>query len=196
VGSDRAVAQSGPVHDQQWATPAVFQSAPRPREATKRSRDPDTRPHLTTNHRRLDDGTYNLFRHTLPKFGIEASFADDPDDLDAWRAAIRPSTEPRVRGDARSPRGNVPDVRAVADISYPAGVSLIVTTACRPLYLLRPIEYGADIVVHLPGRRQGPPHRGPSGTRLTETTDHVAGTARLVTGSAARFHSEYFVGTS
>ncbi|MEU3349620.1 bifunctional o-acetylhomoserine/o-acetylserine sulfhydrylase [Streptomyces sp. NPDC006700] len=96
----------------------------------------------------LYGGTYNLFRHTLPKFGIEVSFVDDPDDPDAWRAAVRPNTKALFAETLGNPRGNVLDVRAVADVAHAAGVPLIVDNTVPTPYLLRPIEHGADVVVH------------------------------------------------
>ncbi|GAA0923021.1 bifunctional o-acetylhomoserine/o-acetylserine sulfhydrylase [Streptomyces thermoalcalitolerans] len=96
----------------------------------------------------LYGGTYNLFRHTLPKFGIEVSFVKDPDDLDAWRAAIRPNTKALFAESLGNPRGNVLDVRAVADVAHAAGVPLIVDNTVPTPYLLRPLEHGADVVVH------------------------------------------------
>ncbi|MER7707707.1 bifunctional o-acetylhomoserine/o-acetylserine sulfhydrylase [Kitasatospora sp. NPDC097605] len=96
----------------------------------------------------LYGGTYNLFRHTLPKFGIEVSFVEDPDDLDAWRAAIRPGTKALFSETLGNPRGNVLDIRAVADVAHEAGIPLIVDNTVPTPYLLRPIEHGADVVVH------------------------------------------------
>ncbi|MFD3875246.1 bifunctional o-acetylhomoserine/o-acetylserine sulfhydrylase [Streptomyces sp. NPDC058623] len=96
----------------------------------------------------LYGGTYNLFRHTLPRFGIEVSFVDDPDDLDAWRAAIRPTTKALFAETLGNPRGNVLDVRAVADVAHGAGLPLIVDNTVPTPFLLRPIEHGADVVVH------------------------------------------------
>ncbi|MFE7133813.1 bifunctional o-acetylhomoserine/o-acetylserine sulfhydrylase [Streptomyces sp. NPDC057638] len=96
----------------------------------------------------LYGGTYNLFRHTLPRFGIEVSFVDDPDDLDAWRAAVRPSTKALFAETLGNPRGNVLDVRGVADTAHAEGLPLIVDNTVPTPYLLRPIEHGADIVVH------------------------------------------------
>ncbi|GAA1803051.1 bifunctional o-acetylhomoserine/o-acetylserine sulfhydrylase [Actinomadura chokoriensis] len=93
-------------------------------------------------------GTYNLFRHTLPKFGIEVSFVEDADDLDAWRAAIRPNTKALFAESIGNPRGNVLDIRGVADAAHAAGVPLIVDNTIATPYLVRPIEHGADIVVH------------------------------------------------
>ncbi|MFJ5231232.1 bifunctional o-acetylhomoserine/o-acetylserine sulfhydrylase [Kitasatospora sp. NPDC088391] len=96
----------------------------------------------------LYGGTYNLLRHTLPRFGIEVGFVEDPDDAEAWRAAIRPNTKALFAESLGNPRGNVLDVRAVADVAHAAGVPLIVDNTVPTPYLLRPIEHGADVVVH------------------------------------------------
>ncbi|MYV78912.1 bifunctional o-acetylhomoserine/o-acetylserine sulfhydrylase [Streptomyces sp. SID1046] len=96
----------------------------------------------------LYGGTYNLFRHTLPRFGIEVSFVEDPDDLDAWRAAVRPNTKALFAETLGNPRGNVLDVRGVADVAHAAGLPLVVDNTVPTPYLLRPIEHGADVVVH------------------------------------------------
>jgi O-acetylhomoserine (thiol)-lyase len=96
----------------------------------------------------LYGGTYNLFHYTLPKLGIEVSFVDDPDNLDDWRSAIRPNTKLLFAETLGNPRGNVLDTRAVADVAHEAGIPLIVDNTVPTPYLLRPIEHGADIVVH------------------------------------------------
>ncbi|WP_084996639.1 bifunctional o-acetylhomoserine/o-acetylserine sulfhydrylase [Streptomyces sp. S8] len=96
----------------------------------------------------LYGGTYNLFRHTLPRFGVEVTFVEDPEDLEAWRAAVRPNTKAFFAETLGNPRGDVLDVRAVADTAHAAGVPLIVDNTVPTPYLLRPIEHGADIVVH------------------------------------------------
>ncbi|MEC4570284.1 bifunctional o-acetylhomoserine/o-acetylserine sulfhydrylase [Streptomyces virginiae] len=96
----------------------------------------------------LYGGTYNLFRHTLPKFGIDVSFVEDPDDLGAWRAAVRPNTKALFAETLGNPRGNVLDVRGVADVAHAAGLPLVVDNTVPTPYLLRPIEHGADVVVH------------------------------------------------
>ncbi|GAA2392138.1 bifunctional o-acetylhomoserine/o-acetylserine sulfhydrylase [Streptomyces glaucosporus] len=96
----------------------------------------------------LYGGTYNLFRHTLPRLGIEVSFVEDPDDLDAWRAAVRPNTKALFAEALGNPRGNVLDIAAVADVAHTAGVPLIVDNTVPTPYLLRPLEHGADVVVH------------------------------------------------
>ncbi|WP_103504472.1 bifunctional o-acetylhomoserine/o-acetylserine sulfhydrylase [Streptomyces sp. SM14] len=96
----------------------------------------------------LYGGSYNLFRHTLPRLGIEVDFVDDPDDLASWRAAIGPRTKALFAETLGNPRGNVLDVRGVAGVAHAAGVPLIVDNTVPTPYLLRPLEHGADIVVH------------------------------------------------
>jgi O-acetylhomoserine (thiol)-lyase len=96
----------------------------------------------------LYGGTYNLFHYTLPKLGIEVSFVEDPDDFEAWRAAVRPNTKLLFAETLGNPRANVLDVRAVADIAHEVGVPLVVDNTVPTPYLLRPIEHGADVVIH------------------------------------------------
>src|SRR3954469_15413205 len=96
----------------------------------------------------LYGGTYNLFHYTLPKLGIEVSFVDDPDNLDEWRAALRPHTQPFFPESLANPRSHVLDIEAVAGVAHEAGVPLIVDNTIPTPYLVRPIEHGADIVVH------------------------------------------------
>ncbi|MDQ2587010.1 bifunctional o-acetylhomoserine/o-acetylserine sulfhydrylase [Saccharothrix yanglingensis] len=96
----------------------------------------------------LYGGTYNLFHYTLPKLGIEVSFVDDPDDLDAWRAAVRPNTKLFFAESLANPRSNVLDVEAVAALAHESGVPLVVDNTVPTPYLLRPLEHGADIVIH------------------------------------------------
>ncbi|MGW1681833.1 bifunctional o-acetylhomoserine/o-acetylserine sulfhydrylase [Saccharopolyspora sp. NPDC002376] len=96
----------------------------------------------------LYGGTHNLFQHTLPKFGIEVSFVEDPDDIESWRAAARPNTKAFFAEGLGNPRSNVLDVRAVADVAHEVGVPLIVDNTVTTPFLLKPIEHGADIVVH------------------------------------------------
>lgn len=96
----------------------------------------------------LYGGTYNLFRHTLPKLGIEVTFVEDPDNLDEWRAAARPNTKLFFGEVLGNPRSNVLDVRSVADVAHENSVPLVVDNTITTPYLIRPIEHGADIVVH------------------------------------------------
>ncbi len=96
----------------------------------------------------LYGGTYNLFHHTLPKLGIEVSFVEDPDDLDAWRAQARPTTKAFFGESIGNPRNDVLDIRGVADVAHDIGVPLIIDNTVATPYLIRPFEWGADIVVH------------------------------------------------
>jgi O-acetylhomoserine (thiol)-lyase len=96
----------------------------------------------------LYGGTYNLFRYTLPKLGIEVSFVEDPDDPDAWRAAVEPNTKAFFAESIGNPKIDVLDIAAVADVAHEAGVPLIVDNTVATPYLIRPLEHGADIVVH------------------------------------------------
>jgi O-acetylhomoserine (thiol)-lyase len=96
----------------------------------------------------LYGGTQNLFKHTLAKIGVTTTFVQDPDDLDEWAAAIQENTKALFGETLGNPRGDVLDIRAVADVAHGAGVPLIVDNTLATPYLLRPIEHGADIVVH------------------------------------------------
>jgi O-acetylhomoserine (thiol)-lyase len=96
----------------------------------------------------LYGGSYNLFQHTLPRFGIDVSFVDDPDDLDAWRAAARPNTKLFFGETIGNPRSNVLDIEGVAGVAHEVGVPLVVDNTVPTPYLARPLEHGADIVVH------------------------------------------------
>ena len=96
----------------------------------------------------LYGGTYNLLHYTLPKFGIETTFIEDPDDLDAWRAAVRPNTKAFYGETIGNPRNDVLDIEGVAGVAHDNGVPLIVDNTVATPWLIRPFEHGADIVVH------------------------------------------------
>ena len=96
----------------------------------------------------LYGGTYNLFHYTLPKMGIDVSFVDDPDDLDQWKKAVRPNTKAFYGEVLANPRNNVFDIEGVSKVAHENGVPLIVDNTVPTPYLIRPIEWGADIVVH------------------------------------------------
>lgn len=96
----------------------------------------------------LYGGTQNLFKHTLAKVGVETTFVQDPDDLEQWRAAVRPNTKAFFGEVVGNPRGDVLDIAAVAEAAHDAGVPLIVDSTLTTPYLVRPIEHGADVVVH------------------------------------------------
>jgi O-acetylhomoserine (thiol)-lyase len=96
----------------------------------------------------LYGGTYNLFHYTLPKWGIDVTFIDDPDDLDAWKAAVRPNTKAFFAETIGNPRNDVLDLEGVSAVAHDNGVPLIVDNTVATPWLLRPFEFGADIVVH------------------------------------------------
>ncbi len=96
----------------------------------------------------LYGGTYNLLHYTLPKWGIDVTFLDDPDDLDAWRAAVRPNTKAFFAETIGNPRNDVLDLEGVSAVAHDVGVPLIVDNTVASPWLLRPFEWGADIVVH------------------------------------------------
>jgi O-acetylhomoserine (thiol)-lyase len=96
----------------------------------------------------LYGGTYNLFHYTLPKMGIEVTFVEDPDNLDQWKAAARPNTKAFYGEVLANPRNNVLDIEGISKVAHEVGVPLIVDNTVPTPYLIRPIEWGADIVVH------------------------------------------------
>lgn len=97
---------------------------------------------------RLYGGTYNLFHYTLPKLGIDVTFVDDPDDVDAWASAIRPNTKALYGESIGNPKNDILDIAAVADVAHSNGVPLIVDNTIGTPYLVNPLAHGADIVVH------------------------------------------------
>jgi O-acetylhomoserine (thiol)-lyase len=95
----------------------------------------------------LYGGTVNQFKHLLRKMNVELTWVD-PDDLDAWRQAVRPGTKAFFGETIGNPAGNVLDIEAVAEIAHSHGLPLIVDNTFATPYLCRPIEWGADIVIH------------------------------------------------
>ncbi len=95
----------------------------------------------------LYGGTYNLFAHTLPQFGITTRFADHKNP-DSFAPLIDERTKAIFVESLGNPQGNVTDIRRIADIAHAHGIPLIVDNTVATPYLLRPIEHGADIVVH------------------------------------------------
>lgn len=96
----------------------------------------------------LYGGTYNLLGHTLRKLGVETTFVTDPHDPQAWRDAIRPNTKVFFAESVPNPRADVLDIEAVAEVAHTYGVPLVVDNTIPTPYLLRPLEHGADVVVH------------------------------------------------
>jgi O-acetylhomoserine (thiol)-lyase len=96
----------------------------------------------------LYGGTYNLLHYTLPKLGIETTFVTDPHDAQAWRDAVRPNTKLFYAETIPNPRSDILDIEEVASIAHDAGVPLVVDNTIATPYLLNPIKFGADVVVH------------------------------------------------
>ena len=95
----------------------------------------------------LYGGTYNAFTHTLPRLGIEVTLVE-PGNVENYRRAIRPNTKAIFAETIGNPKIDVLDVEAVAKVAHEAHLPLIVDNTLPTPYLLRPIEYGADVVVH------------------------------------------------
>jgi O-acetylhomoserine (thiol)-lyase len=92
-------------------------------------------------------GTYNLFAHTLPEAGIETAFVDGGDPAN-FASAIQPNTKAIFIESLGNPNSSIVDIAAVAEIAHSNGIPLIVDNTFATPYLLRPIEHGADVVVH------------------------------------------------
>jgi len=95
----------------------------------------------------LYGGTYNLFVHTLPRFGLDIDLVD-PADPENFRRAIKPNTKLLYAETVGNPKLDTLDIAAVAAIAHEAGIPLIVDNTMPTPYLIRPIDHGADIVVH------------------------------------------------
>jgi O-acetylhomoserine (thiol)-lyase len=96
----------------------------------------------------LYGGTYNLFKYTLPKLGITTTFVEDQDDLAAWAAAVQPNTKAFFAETIGNPKVSILDIEGVSGVAHANGVPLIVDNTVATPYLVRPLEHGADIVVH------------------------------------------------
>ena len=97
--------------------------------------------------RNIYGGTYNFLKHTFRDFGVETSFVD-PYDLSEAEQAIRENTKALYIESLGNPNGDVVDIEAWADLAHKHGLPLIIDNTFASPYLIRPIEYGADIVVH------------------------------------------------
>jgi O-acetylhomoserine (thiol)-lyase len=96
----------------------------------------------------LYGGTYNLLHYTLPKLGVETTFIQDPDNLDEWKAAVRPNTKAFFAESLGNPKGDVLDFEGVSAVAHEHKIPLVVDNTLATPYLVRPLEHGADIVVH------------------------------------------------
>jgi O-acetylhomoserine (thiol)-lyase len=93
-------------------------------------------------------GTYNLFKFTLAKLGIEVTFVEDQDDAEEWAAAVRPNTKLFFAETIGNPKINILDIALVSGVAHESGIPLIVDNTIATPYLIRPFEHGADIVLH------------------------------------------------
>ena len=96
----------------------------------------------------LYGGTVNLLKFTFRKLGIEVSFVEDPTSIDSWRAAVRPDTKAFFGETIANPKAEVLDIEAVAALAHEHGVPLVVDNTIATPFVIRPIEWGADVVVH------------------------------------------------
>ena len=92
-------------------------------------------------------GSYNLLAHTLPQYGIDTTFVD-AHDLTAVEGAIQPNTKAVYLETLGNPNSDIPDIAAIAAIAHKHGLPLVIDNTFGTPYLIRPIEHGADIVVH------------------------------------------------
>ena len=92
-------------------------------------------------------GSYNLLAHTLPQYGVTATFVD-AHNLEEVESAIQPNTKAVYLETLGNPNSDIPDIAAIADIAHKHGLPLVIDNTFGTPYFIRPIEYGADIVVH------------------------------------------------
>ena len=93
-------------------------------------------------------GIYNLCKYTLPKWGVETTFVTDSNNLDAWKAAVKPNTKALFGEGISNPIGAILDIEGIANIAHSFGVPWIVDNTIATPYVTKPIDYGADIVTH------------------------------------------------
>lgn len=96
----------------------------------------------------LYGGTANLLKYTFAKLGVQVSFVEDQADLGAWRAAVRDTTKALFGETIANPKADVLDIEGIAGVAHDAGVPLVVDNTIATPYLVRPLEHGADVVLH------------------------------------------------
>ena len=96
----------------------------------------------------LYGGTQNLFKHTLPRLGIETIFIEDPHDMNEWRQAIKDNTKAVFAEVLGNPKADVLDLPALSAVAHDAGIPVIVDSTLTPPTVFRPFDHGADIVIH------------------------------------------------
>jgi len=93
-------------------------------------------------------GTYNLLKYTMAKLVIETTFVENQDDPTEWEAAVRPNTKLFFGESIANPKINILDIEKVSEVAHRHGLPLIVDNTVASPYLVRPLEHGADIVIH------------------------------------------------
>lgn len=96
----------------------------------------------------LYGGTYNLFHYTLPKFGVEVTFVDDANNPESWKKAIKPNTKAFFGETIANPKNEIFDIESIAKVAHDNGLPLIVDNTVATPFLIKPIDHGADVVVH------------------------------------------------
>ena len=96
----------------------------------------------------LYGGTYNLLHYTMPKLGVEVTFVDDPHDLAQWKSAIKDNTKLFFGEVLANPKNDVFDIEGVSKVAHDHGIPLMLDNTVPTPYGIRPIEWGADFVVH------------------------------------------------
>ncbi len=96
----------------------------------------------------LYGGTYNQLHYTFPKLGVDVSFVENPDDLDAWRAAIKPNTRAFYGETIGNPKGDILDLEGISAVAHDNGIPLVIDNTLASPYLCQPLKWGADIVTH------------------------------------------------
>ncbi len=94
------------------------------------------------------EGSRGLFRENFARFGIEVDFVTDATDVEQWRRLVRPTTRALFAESIPNPKNDLVDLRAVADLAHSVGVPFVVDNTLATPYLLRPVEHGADVVLH------------------------------------------------
>jgi len=94
------------------------------------------------------EGTRGLLLDNLPRIGVDTDFVDDANDPDAWEALIRPETRLLFAESIANPKNEILDIEAIAAVAHRHGIPLVIDSTFATPYLLRPIDFGADIVVH------------------------------------------------
>jgi O-acetylhomoserine (thiol)-lyase len=96
----------------------------------------------------LYEGTKTLFNENFSRFGIEVEYVDDPNDLEEWQRRIRPTTRAIYSEAIPNPKNDLVDIELVAEVAREAGVPFVIDSTAATPYLVRPVDYGASIVVH------------------------------------------------